>query len=206
MVEVGNIRLRLGEVKKQTDVRQSVGKTGWHSRQPDPARRAQRSRRRCRDARGAPRAAGGRRRARRGARLHRRREEAGRSASRSSSRSRPARWSSRSSTTSWSRRSAPTRQVDRPQRRAAGRDHDGRPAGLRQNHHHRQARQAPHRPAQEQSADGLARHAPSGGDGAARGARPQAQIDTLPIVAGQTPPQIARRAHRSRPSSAATTW
>ncbi len=36
-------------------------------------------------------------------------------------------------------------QADRSRRRAAGRHHDGRPARLRQNHHHRQAR-APPRP------------------------------------------------------------
>ena len=34
---------------------------------------------------------------------------------------------------------------DRSQRRPAGRDHDGRPAGRRQDHHHRQDRQAPQR-------------------------------------------------------------
>ena len=37
------------------------------------------------------------------------------------------------------------RAADRPQRAGAGRHHDGRPARLRQNHHHRQSRQAPHR-------------------------------------------------------------
>src|SRR5205085_7063231 len=47
-------------------------------------------------------------------------------------------------------------------------DHDGRPAGLRQDHHHRKAR-APHGPArQAQGADGLARRLPSGRHGAAR--------------------------------------
>ena len=50
-------------------------------------------------------------------------------------------------------------------------DHDGRPAGLRQNHHHRKAR-PPHDPArQAQGADGLARHLPPGGDGAVGRAR-----------------------------------
>ena len=63
-------------------------------------------------------------------------------------------------------------QPHRSQCAGAGRDHDGRPAGLRQNHDHRQDRQAPHRAEQEQGADGLARHPPSGGDGAACGARP----------------------------------
>ena len=52
-------------------------------------------------------------------------------------------------------------------------DHDGRPARLRQNHHHRKAR-PPHDPArQAQGADGLARHLPPGGDGAAGRARPR---------------------------------
>ena len=37
------------------------------------------------------------------------------------------------------------RAADRSQCRGAGADHDGRPAGLRQNHHHREDRQAPHR-------------------------------------------------------------
>ena len=67
------------------------------------------------------------------------------------------------------------RAADRPQCAGAGRHHDGRPAGLRQNHHHRQARQAPHRARQAQGADGLARHPPPGGDGAARRARPAGQ-------------------------------
>ena len=59
--------------------------------------------------------------------------------------------------------------------RAAGRHHDGRPAGLRQNHHHREAR-APSDPArQAQGADGLARHPPPGGDGAAGRARPRSR-------------------------------
>ena len=34
----------------------------------------------------------------------------------------------------------------------------------------------------------------------------QTKVDTLPIVAGQTPQQITRRAHRCRAGSAATTW
>ena len=37
------------------------------------------------------------------------------------------------------------RAADRSQCAGAGADHDGRPAGLGQNHHHRQDRQAPHR-------------------------------------------------------------
>src|ERR1700733_9581940 len=59
------------------DVRQSVGKAWWHSRSADAARRADGGRRRCRDARGAPRIAGGRRLARRGALFHRKSPRAG---------------------------------------------------------------------------------------------------------------------------------
>ena len=61
---------------------------------------------------------------------------------------------------------------DRPQRAGAGRDHAGRPAGRRQDHHRRQDRQAPHRAQQGQGADGLARRQAPGRAGAARGARP----------------------------------
>src|ERR1700733_8856430 len=59
------------------DVRQSVGKAWWDSRSADAARGADGSRRRCRDARGAPRIAGGRRLARRGALFHRKSPRAG---------------------------------------------------------------------------------------------------------------------------------
>ena len=58
----------------------------------------------------------------------------------------------------------------RDRRRAAERHHDGRPAGLGQNHHHRQDRAAADQDRQAPRADGLARHAPAGGDGAARDA------------------------------------
>ena len=54
---------------------------------------------------------------------------------------------------------------------AAGRDHDGRPAGLGQDHHHRQARQAADREGPQEGADGVARRRPPGRAGAARGAR-----------------------------------
>jgi signal recognition particle subunit SRP54 len=47
---------------------------------------------------------------------------------------------------------------------------------------------------QEEGADGIARHAPSGRAGAAAPARRQVGIDTLPIVAGQSPTDIAARA------------
>ena len=64
------------------------------------------------------------------------------------------------------------RRADRPQRAVAGADHAGRPAGLGQDHDHRQDRQAAHRAGAPQGADGLARRAPPGRDGAACGARP----------------------------------
>ena len=63
------------------------------------------------------------------------------------------------------------RRADRSQCAGAGRHHDGGTAGLRQNHHHGENRKAPDRSGQAQSADGLARHPPSGGDGTARRAR-----------------------------------
>ena len=47
---------------------------------------------------------------------------------------------------------------------------------------------------EEESADGLARRAPAGGAGAAPSAGRADQGHTLPIVAGQTPQQITRRA------------
>ena len=74
-------------------------------------------------------------------------------------------------------------------------DHDGRSAGLRQDHHHSQAR-PPHGPArQAQGADGLARHLPPGGDGAAGRLGRRLDIPTCClIVAGQKPTHIARRA------------
>src|SRR5581483_820584 len=49
--------------------------------------------------------------------------------------------------------------------RAAGPDHDGRPAGLRQNHHHRKTRAAPDPARQAQGADGFARRLSSGRHG-----------------------------------------
>ena len=155
---------------------------------------ADRERRRRGHARGAPRAARGRRRARCGARLHRQGEGEGRRPGCRATRSRRARWSSRSSTTSSSPCWARTPQPIDLAAAAAGRHHAGRPAGLRQDDDDGQDRQAPHRPRQEEGADGLARHAPPGGAGAAPRPGRADQVDTLPIVAGQTPQQIARRA------------
>ena len=80
---------------------------GASPRPADPARCAVGGRRQRGDARGAPRADRGRRRARRGALVHRQGARQGRRRRTSSARSRRARWSSRSSTTSSSRCSAP---------------------------------------------------------------------------------------------------
>ena len=186
-------------------VRQPVGTAWWNSRSPDAARRAVGGRRRCRAARGAPRAARGRRRARRGALVRRAGEEErgrhrgdqvghagpdGRQA-----RARPA-----------DRDARLERRSDRPQRAGAGRHHDGRPAGLGQNHHHREDRAAPHRAGQAQGADGLARHAPSGRDGAARGARPAGRASTR-CRSSRARRRRRSRAARSKPAaSAASTW
>ena len=84
----------------------------------------------------------------------------------------------------------------RSQCRAAGCHHDGRPARLRQNHDHRQGREAPHRPATPESADGLARRAPSGGDGTTRRARPR-DADRHP-AGGRRPDATTDRPTRHR--------
>ena len=97
-------------------------------------------------------------------------------------------------------------RADRPQRAGAGADHDGRPAGLRQDHHHRQDRQAPHRARPPQGADGLARRAPPGRDGAARRARP-ADRRRDACRSSQASSRRRSRSARCRPAaSAATTW
>ena len=85
-------------------------------------------------------------------------------------------------------------------------DHDGRPAGLRQNHHHREDRQAPHRARQAQGADGLARHAAPGRDGAARGARPAGQRADAADRRGPDAGADRRPRDPGGASSAATTW
>jgi signal recognition particle subunit SRP54 len=97
--------------------------------------------------------------------------------------------------TSWSsmscRRRRPRRAQDRQPARA---DPDGRPAGLGQDHHHRQARQAPEGARGQEGADGLARREPPRRDGAAGHPRQQIGVDTLPIVKGEDPVAIAKRA------------
>src|SRR6266404_77156 len=67
----------LGEGAGKIRVRQSVGKAWWHSRSADAARVADGGRRRCGDARGAARAARGRRLARRGQKFYRESPRAG---------------------------------------------------------------------------------------------------------------------------------
>ena len=86
------------------------------------------------------------------------------------------------------------RAADRSQRAGAGRDHDGRPAGLRQNHDHRENRQAPHRADKRKVLmASLDTRRPAAMEQLAVLGQ-QVGVDTLPIVAGQTPPQIASRA------------
>jgi hypothetical protein len=118
-------------------VRQSVGKAWRHSRPADAARRADGSRCRCGDARGSPRAAGGRRRARCRARLRRQGSRAGDRRHRHQvGHARP---DGRQDRPRPACRNAWLRQPDnRSQCARAHRHHDGRPAGLRQNHHHRE--------------------------------------------------------------------
>jgi signal recognition particle subunit SRP54 len=80
-------------------------------------------------------------------------------------------------------------------RHPAGGDHDGRPAGLGQDHHHRQDRQAADREEPQEGDDGVARRQSPRGAGTARHARhPDLDVATLPIVQGQQPVDIARRA------------
>ena len=163
-----------GQQQDNGIVRQSVGKAWWDTRSADGPRFAVGGRRRRRDARGAPRAAGSRRLARSCQRFYRARPRAGgRRHRRQVGHPRPDGGQDRPRRTG---RHAWFRRPDhRSQCGAAGRHHDGRPARLRQNHHHRKTR-PPHDPArQAQGADGLARHLPPGGDGAIgrAGARPR---------------------------------
>ena len=86
----------------------------------------------------------------------------------------------------------------RSQRRAAGRDHDGRAAGLGQDHDRGQDRAAPQESRAQEGADGLARRAAPGGAGAARrSSAARSASPTLPIVPGERPVAIARRALES---------
>ena len=80
-------------------------------------------------------------------------------------------------------------------RQPARRHHDGRPAGLGQNHHHRQARQAPEGTGTQEGPRRLARHAPPGRDGAAARSSPTRSASMrCRSSPGQLPPDIARRA------------
>ncbi len=68
------------------------------------------------------------------------------------------------------------------------------PAGLRQDHDHRQDREAPAEPRQEESADGLARHAAARRAGAAQGAGRAGGHRHVAHHQGQDPAAITRRA------------
>ena len=83
-------------------------------------------------------------------------------------------------------------------------DHAGRPAGRRQDDHHRQDRQAPDRAQEAPGADGLARRQAPGRAGTACRARASGRRRTLPIVPGQDPVAIARRAESARACKATT--
>ena len=78
---------------------------------------------------------------------------------------------------------------------ATGRDHDGRPAGLRQNHHHRKDSRAvsPQRDKRKVLMASLDIRRPAAMEQLAVLGR-DVDVETLPIVEGQTPPQIAQRA------------
>jgi hypothetical protein len=158
----------------ENDVRQPVRKAWRNSRSAHRARRALGSRRGCGVARSSPRFARGRRCARCRARLRRAGEEehdrrcadqvgqAGSNGGQAGAR--PAHRNARFE-----------RRPDRPQCAGAGRHYDGGPAGLGQNHDHCQDCAPADRARQAQGADGVARHAPSGRDGAARRARAAGQ-------------------------------
>jgi hypothetical protein len=88
---------------------------------------------------------------------------------------------------------------------AAGRNHAGRPAGLGQDHHDRQDRLSADQPRQEESADGLARHAPPG---RARAAEESWRADERRHAADRIRADAAADHERAldAASSAATTW
>jgi hypothetical protein len=77
---------------------------------------------------------------------------------------------------------------------AAGDHHDGRSAGLGQDDDDRQDRQAAEGKAAQEGDDGVARRQSPGGAGTAGGAGRRRSMCDLPIVAGQQPVDIARRA------------
>ena len=87
---------------------------------------------------------------------------------------------------------------DRSRRAAARRDHDGRPARRRQDDDDREDRQAPHRDAMKRKVlmASLDVKRPAAQEQLAVLGR-QVGVDTLPIVAGQTPVQIAKRAEQA---------
>ena len=90
------------------------------------------------------------------------------------------------------------RRPDQPRRGAAGRHHDGRPAGRRQDHHDRQDRQAPHRAHEQARPDGLARRQAPGRAGTVGRARAARSASTrCRSSPARRPVQIARRAEQA---------
>ena len=81
-----------------------------------------------------------------------------------------------------------------PQRAVAGADPDARPAGLGQDHHHREDRQAPATGKRQARADGVAGRAPPGRQQQLAILGEQTGVETLPIVPGEPPVAIAKRA------------
>ena len=97
-------------------------------------------------------------------------------------------------------------RAGRPQRPRPGRADDGRPAGLRQDDDDGEARQAacPSGRSKKVLMASLDTRRPAAQE-QLRVLGEQVGVATLPIVAGQTPVEIARRAHERRHGSAATT-
>ena len=88
---------------------------------------------------------------------------------------------------------------------AAGDHPDGRPAGLGQDHHHRQDRQAPEGAAGQEGPARLARHRRPAAKEQLRVLGEQIGVDTLPIVANENPGRRSPAAPSAKASSAAMT-
>ena len=191
--------------KKECDVSKSVRSPLGRPRQADPARVADRQRCQRGHARGPPRAAGSGRGTRGRARLHRQGEGQGRRPERGQvGHARPDGGQDRA------RRAGGDaglgRRAHRSGRPAAGRDHAGRTAGLRQDHHDSKDRAPADHARQEKSADGLARRAPTGRARAAPGA---GRADPGRHTADRRRADAAadRQTLRSmQPASVVTTW
>ena len=94
---------------------------------------------------------------------------------------------------------------DRSQCAGSGRDLDGRPAGLGQNDDDRQDRLPPDEPGSQESADGVARHAPSRRAGAAPRPRRSRRMSQRSRSSPDKRRSRSRAAPKMRASSAATT-